>query len=303
MEKKFQMAVHRSGFVNIVGKPNVGKSTLMNVLVGERLSIITSKAQTTRHRIMGIVNGSLDGGDDFQIVYSDTPGMLKPQYELHQSMMRFVSTALEDADVILFVTDLFDKREDEDTALEKLANTDVPVILVLNKIDLAKGTQMQDKMDYWKEIIQPTEAIPVSALEKVNVGEVFQAILRYVPEHPPYFPKDEVTDKPERFFAAEIVREKIFLNYKQEVPYSSEVVVTEFKEDDKIIRMRCEIYVERQSQKGILIGKGGESLKKVGIQAREELEKFFGKQVHLEQFVKVAPNWRREQRRLRNFGY
>nr|WKN35325.1 GTPase Era [Tunicatimonas sp. TK19036] len=297
------MAVHRSGFVNIVGKPNVGKSTLMNVLVGERLSIITSKAQTTRHRIMGIVNGSLDGGDDFQIVYSDTPGMLKPQYELHQSMMRFVSTALEDADVILFVTDLFDKREDEDTALEKLANTDVPVILVLNKIDLAKGTQMQDKMDYWKEIIQPTEAIPVSALEKVNVGEVFQAILRYVPEHPPYFPKDEVTDKPERFFAAEIVREKIFLNYKQEVPYSSEVVVTEFKEDDKIIRMRCEIYVERQSQKGILIGKGGESLKKVGIQAREELEKFFGKQVHLEQFVKVAPNWRREQRRLRNFGY
>ncbi|MEQ9441877.1 MAG: GTPase Era [Cyclobacteriaceae bacterium] len=297
------MTAHRAGFVNIVGKPNVGKSTLMNVLVGERLSIITSKAQTTRHRIMGIVNGSPDDGDDFQIVYSDTPGMLKPQYELHQSMMRFVNTALEDADVILFVTDLFDKQEDEDTSIEKLARTDVPVILVLNKIDLAKGTQMQDKLEYWKEIIQPKQAIAVSALEQLNVGEVFQSILSYLPEHPPYFPKEEMTDKPERFFAAEIVREKIFLNYKQEVPYSCEVVVTEFKEDDTIIRLRCEIYVERQSQKGILIGKAGGALKKVGIQAREDMEKFFGKQVHLEQFVKVAPNWRSEQRRLRNFGY
>ncbi len=297
------MSKHRAGFVNIVGKPNVGKSTLMNALVGERVSIITSKAQTTRHRIMGIVNGTLDEGDEFQIVYSDTPGMLKPEYALHQSMMRFVDTALEDADVILFVTDLFEKKEDEDTALQKLAKTDVPVILVLNKIDLAKGTQAQDKLAYWQEIVQPQEAIMVSALEALNVEAVFQAIVRNLPEHPPYFPKDELTDKPERFFAAEIVREKIFLNYKQEVPYSSEVVVTEFQEEEAIIRIRCEIYVERQSQKGILIGKKGEALKKVGIQARQDMEKFFGKQVHLEQFVKVAPNWRREQRRLRQFGY
>jgi len=297
------MSQHRAGFVNILGKPNVGKSTLMNALVGERLSIITSKAQTTRHRIMGIVNGSTDEGGDFQIVYSDTPGILKPEYALHQSMMRFVDTALEDADVILFVTDLYEKQEEEDTSLQKLARTEVPVILVLNKIDLAKGTQMQDKLHYWKEIIQPQKAIAVSALEAINVGEVFQAILRYLPEHPPYFPKDELTDRPERFFASEILREKIFKNYKQEIPYSSEVIVSSFEEEENIIRIRCEIYVERQSQKGILIGKGGESLKKVGIQARQDLEKFFGKQVHLEQHVKVAPNWRREQRRLRHFGY
>jgi GTP-binding protein Era len=297
------MSQHRAGFVNILGKPNVGKSTLMNALVGERLSIITSKAQTTRHRIMGIVNGATDEGEEFQIVYSDTPGILKPEYALHQSMMRFVDTALEDADVILFVTDLYEKQEEEDASLQKLARTEVPVILVLNKIDLAKGTQLQDKLHYWKEIIQPQEAIPVSALESINVGEVFQAILRYLPEHPPYFPKDELTDRPERFFASEILREKIFKNYKQEIPYSSEVIVSSFEEEENIIRIRCEIYVERQSQKGILIGKGGESLKKVGIQARQDLEKFFGKQVHLEQHVKVAPNWRREQRRLRHFGY
>ena len=297
------MSTHWAGFVNIVGKPNVGKSTLMNALVGERLSIITSKAQTTRHRIMGIVNGSMDEGDDFQIVYSDTPGMLKPEYALHQSMMRFVATALEDADVILYVTDLFEKKEDGDPALQKLAETDVPVILVMNKIDLAKGSQALDKLTYWQEIIQPQKAMLVSALEALNINEVFQAILQYLPEHPPYFPKDAMTDKPERFFAAEIVREKIFLNYKQEVPYSSEVVITEFQEDETIIRIRCEIYVERQSQKGILIGKKGEALKKVGIQARQDLEKFFEKQVHLEQFVKVAPNWRREQPRLRRFGY
>ncbi|MEM9675470.1 MAG: GTPase Era, partial [Bacteroidota bacterium] len=294
---------HRAGFVNILGKPNVGKSTLMNALVGERLSIITSKAQTTRHRIMGIVNGAIDEGNEFQVVYSDTPGILKPEYALHQSMMRFVDTALEDADVILFVTDLYEKQEEEDASLQKLAKTDVPVILVLNKIDLAKGTQMQDKLSYWKEIVQPQEAIPASALEAINVGEVFQAILRYLPEHPPYFPKDALTDRPERFFASEILREKIFKNYKQEIPYSSEVIVSSFEEEENIIRIRCEIYVERQSQKGIIIGKGGESLKKVGIEARQDLEKFFGKQVHLEQHVKVAPNWRREQRRLRHFGY
>ncbi len=293
---------HRAGFVSIVGKPNVGKSTLMNALVGERLSIITSKAQTTRHRIMGIVNG-----EDFQIVYSDTPGLVKPQYELHQAMMRFVDIALEDADVILFVTDLYEKYEAEpsgdDAYVQKLINSDVPVVLVMNKIDLAKGSQALDKMTYWQEIVQPAESIMVSALEGLNVGAVLEAILQRLPEHPPYFDKDQITDKPERFFAAEIVREKIFLNYKQEVPYSSEVVVTEFKEEEQIIRMRCEIYVERATQKGILIGKGGAGLKKVGIQARADLEKFFGKQVHLEQHVKVVPNWRREHRKLQNFGY
>ena len=291
------MDTHRAGFVNIVGKPNVGKSTLMNALVGERLSIITSKAQTTRHRIMGIVNG-----EDFQIVYSDTPGMVKPQYELHQAMMRFVDIALEDADVILFVTDLYEKYED-DLHIQKLMHSEVPVILVMNKIDLAKGSQAQDKMAYWQDIVKPEESILVSALEGLNVGAVLEAILQRLPAHPPYFDKEQITDKPERFFAAEIVREKIFVNYKQEVPYSSEVVVTEFKEDEKIIRMRCEIYVERPSQKGILIGKGGAALKKVGIQARADLEKFFGKQVHLEQHVKVVPNWRHEHHKLQNFGY
>ena len=292
-----QVEPHKAGFVSIVGKPNVGKSTLMNALVGERLSIITSKAQTTRHRIMGIVNG-----DDFQIVYSDTPGLVKPQYELHQAMMRFVDIALEDADVILFVTDLYEKYDD-DAYVQRLIDSDVPVVLVMNKIDLAKGSQALDKMTYWQEIVKPAESIMVSALEGLNVTAVLQAILQRLPEHPPYFDKDQITDKPERFFAAEIVREKIFLNYKQEVPYSSEVVVTEFKEEEQIIRMRCEIYVERTSQKGILIGKGGAGLKKVGTQARADLEKFFGKQVHLEQHVKVVPNWRREHRKLQNFGY
>ena len=291
-------APHYAGFVNIVGKPNVGKSTLMNNLVGERLSIITSKAQTTRHRIMGIVNG-----ENFQIVYSDTPGMVKPQYELHRSMMQFVELALEDADVILYVTDLYEKYEEEDEYLQRLKHTSVPVILVLNKIDLAKGTQMEDKLAYWQEIVQPAAAFPVSALEGINVRPVFDALLQRLPEHPPFFDKDELTDKPERFFAAELIREKIFVNYKQEVPYSTEVVVTEFKEEETLIRIRCEIYVERQSQKGIIIGKKGEALKKIGIQARADLEKFFDKQVYLEQHVKVAPDWRRQQQKLRTFGY
>ncbi|WKN32408.1 GTPase Era [Porifericola rhodea] len=293
MEEK----VHKAGFVSIVGKPNVGKSTLMNQLVGERLSIITSKAQTTRHRIMGIING-----EDFQVVYSDTPGILKPEYELHQSMMRFVNVALEDADVILFVTDLYEKYQEEEH-IEKLKQSGVPVILVMNKIDLAKGSQAEDKMAYWQEILQPEESILISALDGLNISAVFEAILRRIPEHPPYFPKDELTDKPERFFAAEIIREKIFKNYKKEVPYSCEVVITEFKEDEKIIRMRSEIFVERKSQRGILIGKGGEAIKKVGIEARAELEKFFDKQVYLEQFVKVSPDWRKKQAKLHNFGY
>jgi GTP-binding protein Era len=235
-------------------------------------------------------------------VYSDTPGILKPQYELHESMMRFVNIALEDADVVLFVTDLYEKYEEE-AHIKRLRDTDVPVILVMNKIDLAKGSQAVDKMAYWQEILQPDESILISALEGQHTGEVFDAILRRLPAHPAYFPKDELTDKPERFFAAEIIREKIFLNYKKEVPYSCEVVITEFKEDENIIRMRSEIYVERKSQRGIIIGKGGEAIKKVGIQARAELETFFDKQVHIEQFVKVSPDWRKKQKNLHNFGY
>ncbi len=288
---------HKAGFVSIIGKPNAGKSTLMNVLVGEKISIITSKAQTTRHRIMGILSG-----EDFQVVYSDTPGMLKPQYELHKSMMRYVNISLEDADVILLVVDLFDKYEEEDV-LERLNQSDVPVLLLLNKVDLAKGSQAEDKAHYWREKLKFKELIPISALEKVNTELVFQKILQYLPLHPPYFPKDEFTDKPEKFFAAEIIREKIFKNYKKEVPYSCEVVVTEFKEDETIIRMRAEIYVERKSQKAILIGKGGDAIKKVGIESRIDMEAFFDKQVHLETFVKVEPDWRSKELKLNRFGY
>ena len=289
---------HKSGFVSIVGKPNVGKSTLMNALVGERLSIITSKAQTTRHRIMGVLSG-----EDFQIVYSDTPGILKPQYELHQSMMSFVKSSLEDADVLLFVTDLYEKYEEGDQMIDQIAKTDVPTILVLNKIDQAKGTQAQDKMDYWAEIVKPDHQVMISALEELNITELFNMLKDLLPEHPAYFPKDQLTDKPEKFFVEELVREKIFQNYKKEVPYSCEVVVTEFKEDDTIIRIRAEIYVERKSQKGIIIGKGGEAIKKVGIEARKGLEAFFGKQIHLETFVKVEQDWRKKQLKLKRFGY
>ncbi|CAN5173762.1 GTPase Era [soil metagenome] len=289
--------IHKAGFVSIIGKPNAGKSTLMNVLVGEKLSIITSKAQTTRHRIMGILNG-----ENFQIVYSDTPGMLKPQYELHKSMMRYVNISLEDADLILLVVDLFDKYEEEDV-LQRLNQSEVPVILLLNKIDLAKGTQVEDKITYWKDKVNVKETISISALNRINTDQVFNSILEQLPHHPPYFPKDELTDKPERFFAAEIIREKIFLHYKKEVPYSCEVVVTEFKEEEKIIRIRAEIYVERKSQKAIIIGKAGEAIKRVGIESRQDMEAFFGKQVFLEQFVKVEPDWRSKEMKLNRFGY
>ena len=287
---------HKAGFVSIIGKPNVGKSTLMNQLVGERLSIITSKAQTTRHRIMGIISG-----DDFQIVYSDTPGILKPEYELHQSMMKFVSASMEDADIILFVTDLYDKYDE--ALLRRLKSAKQPVVLILNKIDLAKGSQVEDKLAYWHEAFTPAHTLTISALTGENVPELLDLILTSLPEHPAYFPKDELTDKPEKFFVEEIIREKIFLNYKQEIPYSTQVVVESFKEDEKIIRIRAEIYVERRSQKGILIGKGGAALKKVGIAARQDLETFFQKQVHLETFVKVADDWRKKERQIKNFGY
>lgn len=287
---------HKAGFVSIIGKPNVGKSTLMNQLVGERLSIITSKAQTTRHRIMGILSG-----ENFQIIYSDTPGILKPEYKLHNSMMKFVHNSLEDADVILFMTDIYEKFDE--SLAEPLKKITAPIIFILNKIDQAKGTQVDDKITYWKEHVQAGHYLAVSALEGIGINEIFEGIIDLMPEHPAYFPKDELTDKPEKFFVEEIIREKIFLNYKKEVPYSTEVVATEFKEDEKIIRIRAEIYVERKSQKGIIIGKGGEALKKVGIQARADLEKFFNKQIHLETFVKIAENWRKKDLSLKNFGY
>jgi len=287
---------HKAGFVSIIGKPNVGKSTLMNQLVGERLSIITSKAQTTRHRIMGILSG-----EDFQIVYSDTPGILKPEYELQQTMMKFVSASIEDADIIIFVTDLYDKHDE--ALLKRLQSAKQPIILILNKIDLAKGSQIEDKLAYWHEVFTPTMTLTVSALTGENVPELFSNILENLPEHPAYFPKDELTDKPEKFFVEEIVREKIFLNYKQEIPYSTQVVVESFQEDAKIIRIRTEIFVERRSQKGIIIGKGGAALKKVGIEARKDLEQFFQKQVHLETFVKIADDWRKKVREIKNFGY
>ncbi len=289
---------HKAGFVSIIGKPNVGKSTLMNQMVGERLSIITSKAQTTRHRIMGILSG-----EDFQIIYSDTPGVILPQYELQQSMMKFVHSSLEDADVILYVTDLYEKADDDTGLLEKISKLGLPIVFILNKSDLAKGTQLMDKMEYWKEHIQASSYVTVSALNGENIDALFKAIVDNLPEHPAYFPKDMLTDKPEKFFAAEIIREKIFRNYKKEVPYSCEVVIESFHEDEKIIRMRAEIYVERKSQKGILIGKGGAALKKVGIESRKDLETFFAKQVHLETFVKVADSWRKKERNLKGFGY
>jgi len=288
---------HKSGFVSIIGKPNVGKSTLMNQLVGEKISIITSKAQTTRHRILGILSG-----EEFQVVYSDTPGILNPQYELHKSMMRFVSSSLEDADIILFVTDLYEKYE-EDAMIQRLQNADTPIILVLNKIDLAKGSQALDKMNYWKEIIKTDHTIMISALEGEGISDLFQMILNVLPEHPPYFPKDEITDKPERFFVSEIVREKIFTNYKKEVPYSCEVVATDFVEDEKIIRIRVTINVERASQRAILLGHKGERIKKVGTEARLDMESFFGKKVFLEQFIKVEPDWRKKSIKLKGFGY
>jgi len=292
---------HRAGFVSIIGKPNVGKSTLMNVLVGEKMSIITSKAQTTRHRIMGILNG-MHEEIPFQLVYSDTPGVVKPAYKLHDSMMTFVKGSLEDADVVLFVTEVGEKASGHEV-LPLLVRTTAPVILVLNKIDLSSEEELKRKMEEWEAEIQPAAIIPISALHNANIQTLFDAVITRLPFHPPYFNEDELTDKPERFFASEIVREKIFLNYRQEIPYSSEVVISEFKERDDIIVIRAEILVERKSQKGIIIGEKGEMLKKVGMQARLDMEAFFGKKVFLEQHVKVEPDWRSNDRKLRQFGY
>jgi GTP-binding protein Era len=287
---------HKAGFVSIVGKPNVGKSSLMNKLVGENISIVTSKAQTTRHRIMGILNG-----EDFQIVYSDTPGIMEPRYELQRAMMNYVKVSLEDADVLLVVVDL-DQKYDE-TLFLRFKQIKTPLLLLINKIDLAQGSQVNDKIEYWQKHLAPKEIIPVSAATGENLDRILPAIKNNLPEHPGYYPKDLLTDRSERFFASEIIREKIFLNYKQEIPYSAEVGIETFKEEEKIIRIKAIIYVERESQKGILIGKAGSSLKKVGTEARQDLERFFEKKIFLETHVKVADDWRKESEKLKRFGY
>jgi GTPase len=287
----------KSGFVSIVGKPNVGKSTLMNKLVGENVSIISAKAQTTRHRIMGIINGA-----DYQIVYSDTPGILEPKYSLHEAMMHYVKVSMEDADLILLVVSLEDKFEPE--LFSRFQDITTPILLVLNKTDLAKGSQVEDKISYWKDQLKNIkEVLPLSAKTGKGVSQLLPKLLEMMPAHPPYFPQDEYTDRTERFFASEIIREKIFSNYEQEIPYSSEVGIESFKDEKDILRIRAVIYVERNSQKGIIIGKAGSLLKKVGTEARHDMESFFGKKVFLETHVKVAENWRKEKFKLRQFGY
>lgn len=290
--------MHKSGFVNIVGNPNVGKSTLMNALVGERISIITQKAQTTRHRIMGIVNG-----DDFQIVYSDTPGVLKPNYRLQESMLNFSRSALVDADVLLYVTDVYDSIDKNADFLEKVKQNSAPVLLVINKIDLTDQDGLVALVEKWRNVLPQAEIYPVSAKEKFNVDQLFKRIKELLPECPPFFEKDQLTDKPARFFVDEIIREKILLNYDKEIPYSVEVVVEQFKEEEKLIRINAVIYVERDSQKGIIIGRGGKSLKKVGSEARKDLEAFFDKKIFLELFVKVEKDWRNKESKLKTFGY
>jgi len=297
---EIRIAMHKAGFVNIVGNPNVGKSTLMNALVGERISIITSKAQTTRHRIMGIVNG-----DDFQIVYSDTPGVLKPHYKLQQSMLQFAQSALSDADIVLYVTDVMDSSEKNSDFIElvKQNANDYKIVLVINKMDLIDEEKLIQLVERWHEVIPQAEIIPLSALQRFNLEPLLKRIKELLPESPPFFDKDALTDKPERFFVTEIVREKILLNYEKEIPYSVEVVVENFQEEAKLIRVNAVIYVERESQKGIIIGHQGKALKKVGIESRSELEAFFGKQVFIELFVKVEKDWRNRTRSLRSFGY
>ncbi|PWL40423.1 GTPase Era [Flagellimonas aquimarina] len=292
------MKKHRSGFVNIIGNPNVGKSTLMNAFVGEKLSIITSKAQTTRHRILGIVNG-----DDFQVILSDTPGIIKPAYELQSSMMDFVKSAFEDADVLLYMVEIGEKALKDEVFFKKIQNSKIPVLLLLNKIDTSEQQVLEEQIQHWQELLPKAEIHPISALENFNVKEVFERILELLPEAPPYYPKDQLTDKPERFFVNETIREKILMHYKKEIPYAVEIETEEFFEDPDIIRIRSVIMVERDTQKGIIIGHKGSALKRVGIEARKDLEKFFDKQVHIELYVKVNKNWRSNSRQLKRFGY
>lgn len=289
---------HKAGFVNIIGNPNVGKSTLMNAFVGERLSIITSKAQTTRHRILGIVNG-----EDFQVVLSDTPGIIKPAYELQSSMMDFVKSAFEDADVLIYMVEIGEKELKDEAFFNRIIHSKIPVLLLLNKIDKSSQEQLEEQVQLWKEKVPNAELYPISALQNFNVKEVFNRIIQILPESEPYYPKDALTDKPERFFVNEAIREKILLHYDKEIPYAVEIETEEFIEDDDIIRIRALIMVERDTQKGIIIGHKGAALKKVGIEARMDLEKFFGKQIHLQMFVKVNKNWRSNAYQLRRFGY
>jgi GTP-binding protein Era len=290
---------HKAGFVNIVGNPNVGKSTLMNALVGERISIITSKAQTTRHRIMGIVNG-----EDFQIVYSDTPGVLKPNYKLQESMLGFSQSALTDADVLLYVTDVLDSAEKNAFFLDKVKKMDhVNTILIINKIDLIDQKRLEELVEFWRKELPNAEIFPISAAEKFGIEQLFERIKALLPDSPPFFDKDALTDRPERFFVNEIIREKILLNYDKEIPYAVEVMVEEFKEEENIIRISAVVFCERDSQKGIIIGKQGAALRKVGTEARKDIEAFFEKKVFLQLYVKVEKDWRNRERKLRNFGY
>lgn len=290
--------MHKAGFVNIVGNPNVGKSTLMNALVGERISIATFKAQTTRHRIMGIYNT-----DDMQIVFSDTPGVLKPTYKLQESMLNFSNSALTDADVLLYMTDVVEKPDKNNEFVEKVRQQTVPVLLLINKIDLTNQEDLIKKVEEWKSLLPQAEIIPISATSKFNIDYVMKRVKELLPDSPPYFDKDQWTDKPARFFVSEIVREKILLYYDKEIPYATEVVVERFKEEEKKIHINVVIYVERDSQKGIIIGKQGKALKKVATEARRDLERFFGKTIFLETYVKVDKDWRSSEKELRNFGY
>jgi len=289
---------HKSGFVNIIGNPNVGKSTIMNALVGEKISIITSKMQTTRHRIKGIVSG-----DDFQIVYSDTPGILKPNYKLQEEMMKYVDTALIDADVIIFVTDVKETVNKNPEYIERVKKSGIPVILLINKIDISDQKTVLELIQIWRELLPNAEILTISATEKFNIAPIFDMIMDKLPEGPAYFPKDELTDRNERFFVQEIIREKILLYYQKEIPYSVEIEVEGFKEENKILRIQAVIHVNRETQKGIIIGHQGKAIKKVGTEARRDIEEFFEKKVFLELFVKVNKDWREEERSLRGFGY
>ena len=289
---------HKAGFVNIIGNPNVGKSTLMNALVGEKLSIITPKAQTTRHRILGIVNN-----EDYQVVFSDTPGIIKPAYELQSSMMDFVKSALEDADVLIYMVEVGESELKNEAFFQKIINSKIPVILLVNKIDKSNQDEVEEKIAYWREKVPNSFVYIISALEKFNIEPVFYKILELLPEAPPFYPKDQLTDKPERFFVNEKIREKVLMHYKKEIPYSIEVETEEFLEQENIIRIRSVIMVERETQKGIIIGHKGSAIKRVGQEARKDLEAFFEKKIFIELYVKVNKNWRSDKSQLKRFGY
>ena len=289
---------HKAGFVNIIGNPNVGKSTLMNVLIGEKLSIITNKAQTTRHRILGILNKK-----NYQIVFSDTPGIIQPAYKLQESMMNFVQSAFQDADILIYMVEIGEKGLKDEKLFEKIKNTDVPVLLLINKIDLVKQEEVSTQIEFWNDKVPNAEILPISALNKFNIQEILDRIIELLPECKPYYDKDAITDKPERFFVEEKIREKILKHYKKEIPYSVQIEVEEFFEEEDIIRIRAIIYVLRESQRGIIIGHKGQGIKRIGTESRRDLERFLGKKIFLETPVKVKKNWRNDDRQLKQFGY